>query len=49
MSESKVTNQNQPWDLGGEGIYKDDQTVLQDAGRSTVLAFLTVMAKKQSE
>lgn len=49
MSESKLTLQNQPWDLGGNGIFKDDKTVLQDAGRSTDLAFLTVMAIKQSD
>jgi hypothetical protein len=49
MAESKLTLQNQPWDLGGDGIYKDDKTVLQDVGRATDLAFLTVMAIKQSD
>lgn len=50
MAESKLTLQNQPWDLGGNGIFKDDKTVLQDAGRGTTdMAFLTVMATKQSD
>lgn len=50
MAESKLTLQNQPWDLGGNGIFKDDKTVLQDAGRGSAdMAFLTVMATKQSD
>lgn len=49
MAESKLTLQNQPWDLGGNGVFKDDKTVLQDAGRATDLKFLTVMAEKQSD
>lgn len=49
MSESKLSLNTRPWDLGGKGIIKDDKTILQDAGRSAVLAFLTVMAEKQSD
>lgn len=49
MGETKLTNSTFPWDLGGIGKVHDDETILQDAGRSTPLAFLTVMAKKQSD
>jgi len=49
MSESKLTNSTFPWDLGGDGIVKTAETILQDAGRTAVMTFLTVMAKKQSD
>ncbi len=44
MTESKLTLETFPWDLGGEGVIKDDKTIQQDAGRGAVdMAFLTVM------
>lgn len=49
MAETKLSLDTRPWDLGGNGVIKTDETILQDAGRATVLAFLTVMAKKQSD
>lgn len=49
MGEEKLTNSTFPWDLGGLGKVHDDKTILQDAGRAAVLAFLTVMAEKQSD
>jgi len=47
--ESRLTVNTRGHDLGGDGKFKDDKTVLQDAGRSTDLLFLTVMAEKQSD
>lgn len=47
--ETKLTLTTFPWDLGGDGVVETAKTILQDAGRSTVLAFLTVMAQKQSD
>ena len=49
MTEAKLTINTHPWDLGGDGVIKDDKTILQDAGRTAVLEFLTVMAEKQSD
>lgn len=45
MGETKLTINTRPWDLGGDGVIKDDKTILQDAARATALAFLTVMAE----
>jgi len=47
--ETKLTITTFPWDLGGDGIVETAKTVLQDAGRAVDLAFLTVMAQKQSD
>lgn len=49
MAESKLTLTTFPWDLGGDGVVKTGETILQDAGRAAVMTFLTVMAKKQSD
>lgn len=47
--EAKLTVDNTGSILGGSGNFYDDQTVKQDAGRSTDLEFLTVMSKPQSD
>lgn len=47
--ESKVTLDSTGTILGGSGNSRDDETILQDAGRSAVLATFTVMAKKASD
>lgn len=49
MAETKLTLTTFPWDLGGDGVVKTGETILQDAGRAAVMTFLTVMAKKQSD
>lgn len=48
MAELKTTLNTRPWDLGGEGKFKDDQVIEQDATRVAALAFLTVMSRKTS-
>ena len=48
MTESKLTLLTTPWDLGGQGKYRDDLTIEQDGARAAVLFFLTVMAKEVS-
>lgn len=46
MTESKLTNATFPWDLGGKGKYKDDEVLLQDAGRAAgSILTLTVMSR----
>lgn len=47
--ESKLTIDTTGTILGGAGNFRDDETVLQDAGRSIDLATFTVMAKKASD
>jgi len=49
MAESKLTLNTRPWDLGGDGVVETTKTILQDAGRTVNLVFLTVMAQKQSD
>ncbi len=49
MTESKLTLDTFPWDLGGKGKVHDDKTILQDATRTTILPFLTVMAEQASD
>ena len=49
MAESKLTITTFPWNLGGDGINETGKTILRESGRSTDLAFLTVMAQKQSD
>ena len=49
MTESKLTNETFPWDLGGAGKYRDDLTVLQIGARAADLVFLTVMAQQASD
>lgn len=51
MTESRLTLETFPWDLGGQGKVHDDLTVLQDAGRSGSgdMVFLTVMAQRASD
>lgn len=46
MAESKLTINTTPWDLGGDGIFKDDRIIEQDAGRGAAdMVFLTVMVR----
>lgn len=49
MAESKLTIITFPWDLGGDGINETGNTIFQNAGRTTDLAFLTVMARQVSD
>lgn len=43
--QARINNSNVPFILFGDGATKNDSTILTDAGRTTVLAFGTVMAK----
>ena len=49
MTESKLTNETFPWDLGGAGKYRDDLTIEQDGARTAILYFLTVMSQQASD
>ena len=43
--QNRANNANLPFILSGRSFRNDQATILQDAGRSAVLAFGTVMAK----
>ena len=43
--QASGSNLNFPFVLSGDSLIKDTETLLQDAGRSAVLAFGTLMAK----
>ncbi|MCP4568612.1 MAG: DUF3383 domain-containing protein [FCB group bacterium] len=49
MTESKLTLETFPWDMGGKGKVNDDKTILQDGTRTAVLSTLTVMAEQSSD
>lgn len=43
--QAQLDQQNFPFILSGESFFLDNETLLQDAGRATALAVLTLMAK----
>ena len=47
--EAKLTVDNTGFILGGGGIFKNDQTLAQDAPRATALEHLTVLSKQTSD
>jgi len=43
--QSRTNNINKPFILSGDSLIRNNETILQDAGRTAVLAPFTVMAK----
>ena len=43
--QTSIDNSNIPFVLSGNALSRDDQVILQDAGRAAVLAPFTLMAK----
>lgn len=47
--QTKTSYDTTGWDMGGRGVYNDDVTIKEDAGRSGDLLFLTILAMESAQ